>query len=120
MSAGNPPPSRRIVRPASDIRRRMAADPAASRARRCPTRHAHDRQMSPPSRRTPPPMVVHLPGEAKASKALCSCPANAPIRPTLAITQLPDLGSVLSEEFRAEIGETKEKSLAVETLRRLL
>jgi hypothetical protein len=38
------------------------------------------------------PMGVHLPGEAKASKELCSCPANAPIRPILAITQLPDLG----------------------------
>ena len=47
---------------------------------------AHDLQMSPPSRRTPPPMVVHLPGEAKASKELCSCPANAPIRPIPAIT----------------------------------
>jgi type I restriction enzyme, R subunit len=28
--------------------------------------------------------------------------------------------SVLSEEFLAEVGQTKEKSLAVETLRRLL
>src|SRR4051794_21803695 len=92
MSAGNPPPSRRTVRPASDTRRKTAAGPAASQARRCSTRHAHDRQMSPLSRQTPPLRVVHLPGEAKASKELWSCPANAPIRPIVAITQLPDLG----------------------------
>src|SRR5438270_112104 len=48
--------------------------------------------MSPPSRKTPLPWVVHLPGEAKASKELCSCPSNAPIPPIVAITQLPDLG----------------------------
>src|SRR5207248_2111347 len=83
------------VRPASDTRRRRATGPAASPARRCPTRHAHDRQMSPPSRKTPLPMVVHPPGEAKASKELCSCPSNAPIRPIVAITQLPDLGSMI-------------------------
>src|SRR4051812_40801738 len=92
MSAGNPPPSRRTDRPASDTRRRRATGPAASPARRCPTRHAHDRQMSPPSRKTPLPMVVHPSGEVKASKALSSCPPNAPIRPIVAITQLPDLG----------------------------
>src|SRR5947209_16773499 len=92
MSAGNPPPSRRTVQPASDTRRKRATDPAASQARRCPTRHARDRQMSPPSRKTPLPMVVHPPGEEKASKALCSSPSNAPIRLIVAITQLPDLG----------------------------
>jgi multiple antibiotic resistance protein len=37
-------------------------------------------------------MVVHPPGEVKASKDLCSCPSNAPLRPIVAITQLPDLG----------------------------
>src|ERR1700746_3602739 len=95
MSAGNPPPSRRTVQPASDTRRRTATGPAASPARRGPTRHAHDRQMSPPSRKTPLPMVVHPAGEAKASKELCSCPSNAPIRPIVAITQLPDLGSII-------------------------
>src|SRR6202008_3146957 len=92
MSAGNPPPSRRTVRPVSDTRRRTAAGPAALQARRCPTRHAHDRQRSPPSRRTLLPMVVHPPGEATTPKELGSCLANAPIRPILTITQLPDLG----------------------------
>src|SRR3954467_4998751 len=96
MSAGNPPPSRRTVQPASDTRRRRATGPAASQARRCPTRHAHDRQMSPPSRKTPLPMVVHPPGEVKASNDLCSCPSNAPTRPVVAITQLPDLGLILN------------------------
>src|SRR5207248_838336 len=92
MSAGNPPPSQRTVQPASDTRRKRATGPAVSPARRYPTRHAHDRQMSPPSRKTLLPMVVHPPGEVKASKELCSSPPNAPIRPIVAITQLPDLG----------------------------
>src|SRR5438477_9501139 len=109
MSAGNPPPSRRTVQPASDTRRRRATGPAASPARRCPTRHAHDRQMSPPSRKTPLPMIVHLPGEAKASKELCSCPANAPIRPISAIAQLPDLGSLLRSDIVRDVGLVKEK-----------
>jgi hypothetical protein len=39
-------------------------------------------------------MVVHPPGEVKASKVLCSSPSNAPIRPIVAITQLPDLGLI--------------------------
>src|SRR2546423_10036408 len=52
--------------------------------------------MSPPSRKTPLPWVVHPPGEAKASKELCSCPSNAPIPPIVAITQLPDLGSTVA------------------------
>jgi hypothetical protein len=46
-------------------------------------------------------MVVHPPGEVKASKALCSCPSNAPIRPIVAITQLPDLGSLDVMGFQA-------------------
>src|SRR5437764_15259488 len=114
MSAGNPPPSRRTVQPASDTRRRRATGPAASPVRRCPTRHAHDRQMSPPSRKTPLPWVVHLPGEAKASKELCSCPSNAPIPPIVAITQLPDLGLLMrASHVFAVLSPTAKRSRAM-------
>src|SRR6516164_4928731 len=92
MSAGNPPPSRRTVRPASDTRRRMATGPAASQARCYPTRHARDRQRCPRSPTSLLPKVVHPQGEAKALEERGPSPIVPPIRPEHAIPQLPDLG----------------------------
>src|SRR6516165_11720571 len=118
MSAGNPPPSRRTVRPASDTRRRMATGPAASQARCYPTRHARDRQRCPRSPTSLLPKVVHPQGEAKALEERGPSPIVPPIRPEHAITQLPDLGLVIQcnpwcrpasrDRRRAEISEPAE------------
>src|SRR6516165_5173845 len=105
MSAGNPPPSRRTVQPASDTRRRMATGPAASQARCYPTRHARDRQRCPRSPTSLLPKVVHPQGEAKALEERGPSPIVPPIRPEHAIPQLPDLGSLFETPSQREQSE---------------
>ena len=56
------------------IRQGCAFDTGRCRHMRRRNPQLHDRQMSARSPKTPPPMVLHPPGEAKASKELCSCP----------------------------------------------
>jgi DNA-binding transcriptional LysR family regulator len=46
-------------------------------------------------------MVVHPQGEADALEEMCPSPTVPPIRPEHAITQLPDLGLLLSRVLPA-------------------
>src|SRR5277367_5370191 len=97
----------------------MAVARATSHARRCPTPHAHDRQTSPLSRRTPLPMVVHLQGEAKALAGMRSSPTVPTIRHKQAIIQLPDLGLSMTIDRVAQPFKMKLSELSAEQLAKL-